>query len=109
MATRAQVERRGSRRFRLSLPVQTEHSEQGTLYAQTRDVSSRGICFYSPTNLAVGSTLTFTLTLPPEVTLSAPMRVQCISHVVRTEPQNGNPGVPVAAVIDHYDFLADEW
>jgi hypothetical protein len=102
-----QVERRTNRRFRLSLPLIAKLPERGDIRAHTRDVSSRGVCFSSPAPLPVGTALQFIMTLPSEVTLSIPLRVRCSGHVIRTEDQQGRAEVTIAAVIDHYDFLAD--
>ncbi len=104
--TQPQVERRATRRFSLRLPVAVKHPVQGDVSAYTRDVSSRGICFYIPTPLEVGAHLEFTLTLPPEITLTEAIRVRCSARVVRVEHAEGE-GVAVAAVIDRYEFLAD--
>ena len=75
--------------------------------AQTRDVSARGICFYLEAPLAVGSEIDFTLTLPPEITLTESIRVRCKGKVVRVENNLADAKVPVAAVIDEYEFLSE--
>ena len=75
--------------------------------AQIRDVSARGICFYLDSAVAQGSPIGFTLTLPPEITLTESIRVQCKGRVVRVE--NGRPDgkLAVAAVIEEYEFLPE--
>ncbi len=77
------------------------------LSAQTRDVSARGICFYMDTPMTTGSDIEFTLTLPPEITLTESIRVRCKGKVVRVESGMADAKVPVAAVIDEYEFLAE--
>jgi hypothetical protein len=47
----------------------------------------------------------FTLTLPPEITLTESIRVRCKGKVVRVDDGDGK--VAVAAVIDEYEFLAE--
>jgi hypothetical protein len=101
------VEKRATRRFALQLPVSVKHPQRGEIAAQTRDVSSRGICFYIDTSFAVGSNLEFTLTLPPEVTLTEAIRVRCKARVVRVEPGAEKESIAVAAIIDRYEFLSD--
>ena len=54
-----------------------------------------------------GSDIEFTLTLPPEITLTESIRVKCKGKVVRVEPELADTKVPVAAVIDEYEFLAE--
>jgi hypothetical protein len=104
----AQQEKRATRRFALRLPVSVSYSEDGTQEksAQTRDVSARGICFYVDSAIAAGAPIEFTLTLPPEITLTESIRVKCKGKVVRID--DGAEGkVAVAAVIDEYEFLSE--
>jgi hypothetical protein len=103
-----QAEKRATRRFALRLPVSVNYSGAGeTFAAQTRDVSARGICFYMDAPLTTGSEIEFTLTLPPEITLTESIRVRCRGKVVRVEPGMTDAKVPVAAVIDEYEFLSE--
>jgi len=54
-----------------------------------------------------GTQIGFTLTLPPEITLTESIRVQCKGHVIRVE-NKAQPGkLAVAAVIDEYEFLPE--
>jgi hypothetical protein len=100
-----QEEKRGARRFALHVPVTVDH-ENAAQPAQLRDVSARGICFYLESAVAQGSPIGFTLTLPPEITLTESIRVQCRGHVVRVE--DGDDGkLAVAAVIEEYEFLPE--
>jgi len=103
------AEKRSTRRFALRLPVSVNYSGNtgAVLSAQTRDVSARGICFYMDSPLTTGSDIEFTLTLPPEITLTESIRVRCKGKVVRVESGHADAKVPVAAVIDEYEFLAE--
>jgi len=103
------AEKRSTRRFALRLPVSVNYSGNtgAVLSAQTRDVSARGICFYMDSPLTTGSDIEFTLTLPPEITLTESIRVRCKGKVVRVESGHTDAKVPVAAVIDEYEFLAE--
>ena len=102
-----QREQRSTRRFSLRLPVTVKFSDASAeKTAHTRDVSARGICFYLDSSVTEGSEIEFTLTLPPEITLTESIRVHCKGKVVRVEPQE--PGrVGIAAVIERYEFLAE--
>jgi PilZ domain len=104
-----QAEKRATRRFALRLPVSISHNGNSgpAMSAQTRDVSARGICFYLEAPLAPGSDIEFTLTLPPEITLTESIRVRCKGKVVRSESELADAKVPVAAIIDEYEFLAE--
>jgi PilZ domain len=101
-----QQEKRGARRFPLRVPVTVDH-DSATQPAQLRDVSARGICFYLESAVAQGSAIGFTLTLPPEITLTESIRVQCKGRVVRVEEGRADGKLAVAAVIEEYEFLPE--
>ena len=108
MAEIEEKEKRSTRRFPLRLPVSVRAEETSEeLAAQTRDVSARGICFFIDTAIQAGSPIDFTLTLPPEITLTENIRVRCKGRVVRVEGGSPAAKMAVAAVIDEYEFLAE--
>ena len=101
-------DKRATRRFALRLPVTVRYEQDEQEHAaQTRDVSARGICFYVDSAIQAGSAINFTLTLPPEITLTESIRVRCKGRVVRVEGGSPANKMAVAAVIDEYEFLAD--
>ena len=105
-----QQEKRGARRFALRVPVTVNRNNGNNQseVAQIRDVSARGICFHLDSAVAQGSPIGFTLTLPPEITLTESIRVQCKGRVVRVEEGGADQGkVRVAAVIEEYEFLPE--
>src|SRR5690242_14037924 len=81
-----QQAKRAARRFALRVPVTVsrDHATNPEA-ARIRDVSARGICFYLDAAIAQGEPIGFTLTLPPEITLTESIRVQCKGRVVRVE------------------------
>ena len=103
-----QAEKRATRRFALRLPVSVNYKGNTgpEMSAQTRDVSARGICFFVDSAIQAGAAIDFTLTLPPEITLTESIRVCCRGRVVRVEGGGTNGKMAVAAVIDEYEFLA---
>jgi len=101
-------EKRGARRFPLRVPVTVNRDQKSANEeAQLRDVSARGICFFLGSSVSDGSPIGFTLTLPPEITLTESIRVQCKGHVVRVENGRADGKVAVAAVIEEYEFLPE--
>jgi hypothetical protein len=103
-----QQEKRAARRFALHVPLTIERGNPGhSESAEIRDVSARGICFYLDSAVAQGSPIGFTLTLPPEITLTESIRVQCKGRVVRVEDETDQGKVTVAAVIEEYEFLPE--
>lgn len=103
----SEQDKRSTRRFPLRLPVDVTGGNVEAAHAETRDVSARGICFYIDQGLTKGSAIDFTLTLPPEVTLTESIKVRCRGKVVRTQDSAPAGKVAVAAVIDEYEFLAE--
>lgn len=101
-----QQEKRGARRFPLRVPVTVDH-ENAAQAVQLRDVSARGVCFYMEAAVTQGSPIGFTLTLPPEITLTESIRVQCKGRVVRVENGSDDGKMAVAAVIEEYEFLPE--
>jgi len=105
----APQEKRAARRFALRIPVSvargdnSNHSEP----AQIRDVSARGVSLYLDSPIERGSPIGFTLTLPPEITLTESIRVQCKGRVVRVDGAAKDGKMAVAAVIEEYEFLAE--
>jgi hypothetical protein len=95
-------ERRSATRFRLSLPLTVQYANE-EVQVFTTDVSARGVAF--KVNTAFDEKiLGLELTFPPEVTLSASLRVRCYALVVRV--QNSSPScTEVAASIQKYEFL----
>jgi len=102
-------EKRAARRFPLRVPVSVSRNSNGNSEAaQIRDVSAGGICFYLDSAIAEGSPIGFTLTLPPEITLTESIRVQCKGRVVRVEDAQTEGKVRVAAMIEEYEFLSQD-
>ncbi len=98
----AGTDKRTTRRFNLHLPVSVQGPAQ--LDAQTRDVSSRGICFYTEKHMEPGSPVEFTLTLPPEITMTEAIQVHCKGRVVRVEEATDGR-LAIAAQISQYQFI----
>lgn len=104
----SQVNQRTTRRFPLNLPltVRTSDSGDATLSA-TKDVSARGIFFYLDSDVAEGSPIEFTLTLPPEITLTEQIKVHCVGKVVRVDSKDKSHKVGIAAAIEQYDIISE--
>ena len=101
------TERRMARRYDLSLPVSVRlpvNREPGSHDGQTRDISTRGVYFTMEKDLAPGTEVDFTLTLPAEITRGTEV------FVVRVDRQNEeqHETVGVAAVIERYDIIRGE-
>ena len=103
-----QPEKRSTRRFSLELPISVKFMNNGRRESagHTRDVSSRGVFMYLDTEVKADDPIEFVMTLPPEITLSSPIRVRCTGRVLRVDKTAQEQGV--AAAIDKYDFVSEE-
>jgi len=101
-------EKRSTRRFSLDLPISVKFLDSGRreVAGHTRDVSSRGVFMYLDTEIRAGAAIEFVMTLPPEITLSDPIRVRCTGRVLRVDKIGHEQGVAIA--IDKYDFVNEE-
>jgi hypothetical protein len=110
-------ERRAMRRFDMRLPATIQTAANlavdnsvgdrsiDELLTETQNVSARGVFFYLDRPLAEGSHLAVTLTFPPHVTLTEPVRVRFKARVVRVEAPLPASRVGIAALIEEYEFL----
>lgn len=77
---------------------------------QTRDISTRGVYFTLDDDLAPGSELDFTLTLPTEITRGSEVLVRAHGRVIRVDKRSDDDheSIGVAAVIERYDIVRGE-
>jgi hypothetical protein len=103
----ASSERRVMRRFDMRLPaiVKAADGSVDELLTETQNVSARGVFLYLDRTLAAGARIHVTLTFPPHVTLTEPLRVRFSARVVRVETPLPGSRVGIAAVIEEYEFL----
>jgi len=96
---------RSAPRFEMRIPLKLKFMGEW-LPGFTRDVSTSGVCFYVQLNHVadVGGNIEFIITLPPEVTKSTSLHLQCEGTVVRTD-YSEFMGQSIAAKIHHYTFL----
>jgi len=93
---------RNAERFPLQLSVVLK-TETDEYQAETRDISSGGILFFTEAAIAVGSSVQFTIRMPGETLGSEEdVLVACEGRVVRSAEQGS--GRMVAVAIDEYHF-----
>ena len=95
------------RRFDMRLPASVRVAGNGfsDLLTETQNVSARGVFFYLDRPLAEGARIEVTMTFPPHVTLTEPVRVRFTARVVRVEDSQSVSNIGVAAMIEEYEFL----
>jgi hypothetical protein len=98
------LERRGAQRFEVNIPVAV-HFETRTVPAFTRDLSGRGIFFYTEAALQEGTVVELTFTMPSEITLGENIPVRCCGRVLRADPPQGGQRNGIAAKLDSYEYL----
>jgi hypothetical protein len=107
------TERRIARRYELSLPVVVRspiERQAESRNGQTRDISTRGVYFLIEEDMAPGTELDFTLTLPAEITRGTEVFIRAHGRVVRVErkSEDGTDKLGIAAVIEKYDIIRAE-
>jgi hypothetical protein len=109
MATQETKERRASRRYTLSVPVEVRTPSRRTRMGRTQDVSPDGLHLIvqkDDENLVPGTELDFALTLSTEMTCGFEVKVQAKGRAVRVRDHcNQADCMEIAAVIDSYDFM----
>jgi hypothetical protein len=116
-------ERRSMRRFDMRLPAivrfekerfDREDQEESQAFpenrsfevqTETQNVSARGVFFYLDRRIPAGTRCEVTLTFPPHITLTDPVRVRFTARVIRTEQPLPSLRVGTAAMIEDYEFL----
>jgi PilZ domain len=70
---------------------------------RTRNISSSGVCFVSPTAVDVGARIEYIITLSGN---KAPVHLHCLGKVLRSsQPSASNTGeFEVAVTIERYQF-----
>jgi PilZ domain-containing protein len=96
-------ERRAAQRFAMSVPVAVQCPDGSQQTALSHDVSAKGIFLLMNSRPREGSSIEFTVTLPPEVTLTDPMRVNCKGRVIRVVEDENTDRVGVGATIEGYN------
>ena len=100
-------ERRLMRRFDMHLPatVKLTDLDGDEVSIETQNVSARGIFFYLDHALDQGTKIEVTMTFPPHITMTDPVRVRFRARIIRVEEPLPVSRVGIAAVIEEYEFL----
>jgi hypothetical protein len=107
-------DRRIMRRFDMRLPAIVNFVEstgvavempEGDILTETQNVSARGVFFYVDRAITQGTRIAVTLTFPPHITLTDPVRVRFVARVVRVEAPLPVSRIGIAACIEEHEFL----
>ena len=103
------MERRATRRFRIKLPMTVRWANRSGNWetqAESEDITSRGVYFFSPAEIEKGSPVEVIIVMPHQITLAEPVRVRCQGRVRRTEIKDTHR-VGVVVEIQQYRFLRE--
>jgi hypothetical protein len=100
------LEQRRAQRYRLQLPLEIVQlgDKRVNRTQRTRDISSGGVCFFSPTEVEVGGRIEYLITLSRS---NPPVRIRCLGKVLRSM----KPAVEeisefeVAVTMERYQFV----
>lgn len=104
---RPKQEKRGVARLasRLSLTVKLKDGARAS--AETRDISSRGLFFFTDAKIEKASEIEIIMMMPPELAPFDRRWVCCHATVVRVENDPQRRQIGVAAVINRLDTLPE--
>ena len=98
-------EKRATKRLSWQLPARVRSLHSGRAQAELRDISSRGLFFFTQSRVEENSKLEIVLMMPPELQPFGQQWVCCQATVVRVEEDKPNQKLGVAAVIDRCEAL----
>jgi hypothetical protein len=105
------LEQRRTQRYQLQLPLQIIQlgDQRVNRTEKTRDISSGGVCFLSPTNVEVGGRIEYLITLSGS---SPAVRIRCLGKVLRSQLPPAAEDITqfeIAVTMERYTFVrADE-
>jgi hypothetical protein len=100
------VEQRRTQRYRLQLPLQILQLGEKRVdrVERTKDISSGGVLFLSPTEIEPGGRIEYLITLSDS---NPPVRIHCLGTVLRSQHPPSDPETDweVAVTMERYQFV----
>lgn len=97
------IEQRKHQRFELRLPFEiVRDGSRSKVRGETRNVSSTGVLFTSESQLPLGESIEYVITLPRTPGLRKDVRLRCVGKVLR-----GDATSAFAASLERYEFLRE--
>ena len=95
------IEQRKNQRFDLKLPFELVRAGAAPKTSgETRNVSSSGVLFNTPTTVEVGEPIEYLITFPKAPGSRAEVRIRCVGKVLRNDPES-----TFAATLERYEFV----
>jgi hypothetical protein len=96
------TEQRKNKRFELRLPFEIVGAgHHPHVNGETRNMSSTGVLFTSPTSVPVGEPIEYLITFPKAPGARTEVRLRCVGKVVREDAEVSE----FAATLERYEFL----
>ncbi len=102
---RPKQEKRAVPRVQWQLPASVSFGGSGRTQVELKDISSRGLFFFTQAKVEEDSKLEIVLMMPPELERFGGQWVCCHATIVRVEENKPHNKVGVAAVIDRCEAL----
>ena len=104
------MEQRHTQRYQLQLPLQIVQlgGRRVNRTEKTRDISSGGVCFLTPTDVEVGGRIEYLITLSGS---NPPVRIRCLGKVLRSQQPPASSEAPqfeVAVTMERYQFVRSD-
>jgi len=103
--SKSKSEKRAAPRVPWRLPASVSFAGAERAQVELKDVSSRGLFFFTQAKVEENTKLEIVLMMPPELQEIGRQWVCCQATVVRVEKDQANQKVGVAAVIDRCEAL----
>jgi hypothetical protein len=95
------IEQRKNQRFELKLPFELVRTgATPKTIGETRNVSSSGVLFTTPTQVEVGEPIEYLITFPRTPGSRAEVRIRCVGKVTRNDLES-----TFAATLERYEFI----
>ena len=98
------MDQRRTHRYSLELALQIVQLGEMKVnrVEKTRDISSGGVCFVSPTSVDVGGRIEYVITLSG---CNPPVRIRCLGKVLRSVKPRAEGPFEIAVTMERYAFL----
>ena len=97
------IEQRKHQRFELRLPFEVvRNGSPMTVRGETRNLSSAGVLFTAESQLPLGESIEYLITLPRTPGARRDVRLRCVGKVLREASS-----MAFAATLERYEFLRD--
>lgn len=98
------LEQRRAQRYKLELPLHILQlgDTRVSRTEQTRDISSGGVSFFSPSSVDIGGKIEYVITLSGS---TPPVRIRCLGKVLRSRRPEPEGPFEVAVTMERYQFV----